>query len=183
MDAESSAVEIGVGTYYDPTMRFVTWIPQEKIIIGKFCSVAADVIICTGGNHRPELPSVWPFENLMLQKPNPTRTYKTTRDTTIGNDVWIGHGAFISGGSQIGSGAVIGARAVVFEDIPPYAVVVGNPAKIVRYRFSQKTIERMLRIAWWDWPLETIQARIEWFYKPIGEFVAGFDAGGAQGST
>ena len=180
--ANNPAVEMGIGTYHMENVRFVTWIPDEKIIIGNYCSIAADVTICSGGGHRPELASTWPFEGFLLKKRNPTRSYKTTRNTVIGNDVWVGHGAHVVGGCQVGDGVVIGARAVVFSDVPPYAIVIGNPAKIVRYRFSQTTIDRMLRIAWWNWPIETIRERMEWFFRPIDEFVDQFDPVKQEGS-
>jgi virginiamycin A acetyltransferase len=103
------------------------------------------------------------------------RTYQTTKNTTIGNDVWVGFRAMILGGVTIGDGAVIASGSVVFTEVPPYAIVAGNPAKIIRYRFSKEIVERLLRIAWWDWPDEKISENIEWFYKPINEFVAQFD--------
>lgn len=80
----------------------------------------------------------------------------TTRKVYIGNDVWIGHGAFIAPGVTIGNGAVIGAHAVITKDVPPYAIVVGNSARIVRYRFSPEVIERLQKLRWWDFTLESL---------------------------
>ena len=77
-------------------------------------------------------------------------------DTTIGNDVWIGRDAMIMPGVTVGDGAIIGARAVVAADVPPYAIVVGNPARLIRRRFSDEEIAQLLRIAWWNWPIEMI---------------------------
>jgi acetyltransferase-like isoleucine patch superfamily enzyme len=174
-------VEIGHRTYYSPEdVRFLTWVPGEKIIIGKYCSIAAGVTICAGGGHRTDTVSTYPFDNFFLGRENPTRTYKTTRDTVIGNDVWIGHGAHIGGGVRVGHGAVIASWAVVFSDVPDYAVVAGNPAQLVRYRFSRPVVRRLLRIAWWDWPEDTVRENVEWFYRPIGEFVERFDPGGGS---
>jgi len=107
-----------------------------------------------------------------------TRTYRTSRNTTIGNDVWIGFRSTVLGGAQIGDGAVVAAGSVVFSDVPPFAVVAGNPAQVVRYRFSRKTAERLQRIAWWNWPEEKVRENLEWFYKPVAEFVERFDSGG-----
>lgn len=80
---------------------------------------------------------------------------------TIGSDVWIGRDAVILGGVTIGDGAIVGAYSVVAKDVPPYAVVVGNPAQVIRYRFSAPSIAALLRIRWWDWPDETIAARAD----------------------
>jgi virginiamycin A acetyltransferase len=171
-------VEVGQRTYYDPKgVRFITWIPGERIVIGKYCSIANGVTIFSGGGHRTDSVSTYPFDNFFFGRKNPTRTYQTTGKTVVGNDVWIGYGAHISGGVQIGHGAVIGTRAAVFSDVPSYGIVVGNPARLVRYRFSRPLVERLLRIAWWDWPEDTVRENLEWFYRPIGEFVARFDPG------
>lgn len=89
---------------------------------------------------------------------------------TIGNDVWIGTGAILLDGITVGDGAIIGAYAVVAKDIEPYAVVVGNPAKVVRYRFYEDFIEKLLKIKWWDWDDEVIKARLEDF-KDIEVFI------------
>ena len=78
----------------------------------------------------------------------------------MGNDVWFGYDCIIRGGVRIGDGAIIGTRAVVTKDVPPYSMVAGNPAKIVKMRFDDKTIERLLRIAWWDWEIEKINRHL-----------------------
>jgi acetyltransferase-like isoleucine patch superfamily enzyme len=179
MDPRSSLpdyVEMGRHTYWDPNnIRLLTYVPGEKIVIGKYCSIAAGVTLCTGGNHATDTVSTWPFDNFWLDRPNPTRTYRTTRNTTVGHDVWLGYGAHVLGGARVGHGAVVAARAVVFADVPDYAVVAGNPAQVVRYRFSQPIVRRLLRIAWWDWPDEVVRANLEWFYRPVREFVEHFD--------
>src|SRR5206468_239888 len=119
-----------------------TYIPGEKIRIGKYCSLAYGVTVCAGGGHTTGTVSTWPFDNLLLGRENPTRTYQTTRDTEIGSDVWVGYQAHIAGGVRVGHGAVVGTRAVVFSDVPDYAVVAGNPARLVRYRFSAGVVRR-----------------------------------------
>ena len=82
-------------------------------------------------------------------------------NTVIGNDVWIGHEATIMPGVQIGDGAIVGSEAVVTADVPPYAIVGGNPARIIRYRFTPEVIQQLLTMAWWHWPLEQISRSLE----------------------
>ncbi len=180
MDSENTKLsapllEFGRGTYWGPNTRFLKYLYNEKIIIGSFCSIGDYVVIQSGGEHRTDLVSTWSFDEILFKKKDASRSYKHTRDTVIGHDVWIGYGACINSGVHIGTGAVIAAQAVVFSDVPPYAVVVGNPAKIVRYRFSQSSVDRMLKIAWWNWPQDDIESNLEWFYRPINEFLERFD--------
>jgi acetyltransferase-like isoleucine patch superfamily enzyme len=85
---------------------------------------------------------------------------------SIGHDVWIGHGATIVSGVKIGHGAVVGAQAVVAKNVPDYAVVVGNPAQVIKYRFESSAIEALLNINWWDWPDEKIYQYQEYFNDP-----------------
>ena len=177
MITQGGSVEIGEGTYYSQGhVGFLAYIPGETIRIGKYCSIAQAVQFVVGGNHRRDTVSTYPFENILFGMENPTRSYETTRDTEIGNDVWIGHGAHIGGGVRIGNGAVVSSRAVVFTDVPPYAVVVGNPARVMRHRFNPEVVAALQRIAWWDWPQEVIRERVDWFYKPVAEFIEEFDA-------
>jgi len=89
--------------------------------------------------------------------------------TVIGNDTWIGAQANILRGVSIGDGAVIGANALVLHDVPPYAIAVGSPAKVIKYRFDEKTIERLQGVRWWDWPIETIRAASEYLHGDLNE--------------
>ncbi len=169
-------VLVGRHTFFGSGARFLTYTAEERIRIGKYCSFAADVTIFTGGGHSTDTVSTFPFEHALFGTTNPTRSSRSTRDTVIGNDVWVGDGAVIAGGVCVGDGAVIGTRAVVFSDVPPYAIVAGNPATVLRHRFSRATIAALLRIAWWEWPEEEIERELEWFFRPIGDFVRRFDA-------
>jgi acetyltransferase-like isoleucine patch superfamily enzyme len=171
-DRQIGPTSIGRGTYWHPTTSFLTYTPSETITIGRYCSIAADVTICSGGEHHLSTVSTWPFDNFLRKLPNPTRTYRPIRDVVIGSDVWIGHGAHIAGGARIGHGAVIGARAVVTSDVPPYAIVVGNRSEIVRFRFSESDIAQLLKIAWWDWPPAKIVENVDLFYADVSEFIA-----------
>lgn len=94
----------------------------------------------------------------------------TEKPIHIGNDVWIGQGAILLDGVTIGDGAIIGAYTVIASDIPPYAVMIGNPAQVLRYRFDDRQIQELLKIKWWDWDDETIKARVEDF-KDIDIFI------------
>jgi chloramphenicol O-acetyltransferase type B len=133
-----------------------------ELIIGSFCSIASDVEIMLWADHRTDAISTFPFGILWQMG---TRNTYSKGDVKIGNDVWIGRGATIMSGVTIGHGAVIGAKAVVAKDVPPYAVVVGNPGKIVKYRFSKEKIKRLLKLKWWDWPDEKIRDNIDWMTK------------------
>jgi len=172
----ANQIDIGTGTYYnDKTVKFVVWYPEDRISIGKFCSIADHVTIISGGEHRTETVSTWPFTFFMFPELAQTMpTNRRTPPTTVENDVWIGYGAQISGGARIGSGAVIGAGSVVRSDVPPYAIVAGNPARIMRYRFSRDAIKALLRICWWDWPEDRIRANVEWFHRPVQDFIDEF---------
>lgn len=101
------------------------------------------------------------FEEWGLDVKDITSAWDNKGDIVIGNDVWIGYEAVIMAGVTIGDGAIIGARAVVTKDVPPYTIVGGVPAKQIRKRFSDETISELLKVKWWDWPIEKISHNIE----------------------
>jgi acetyltransferase-like isoleucine patch superfamily enzyme len=126
------------------------------------------------------LPRVAKEEEYIEKTPTTKRIMRENKycpDVVIGNDVWIGHGATILCGVHIGDGAVIGAYSLVAKDVPPYAVVAGCPIRLIRYRFTEKQIEALLRIKWWNWPIEKIlrfssvmnSTNIDWFIKKAEE--------------
>ncbi|MGB7240800.1 MAG: CatB-related O-acetyltransferase [Sulfitobacter sp.] len=130
----------------------------EKLVIGKFCQIADGVqFITSSANHRYDGISTFPFA-IFGGGPVPGRPSMPNAgpDTVIGNDVWIGQGARILPGAQLGDGVIVGAGAVVAGSIDPYSIVAGNPAKLRRKRFSSEVIQRLIRIGWWDWPIEKI---------------------------
>lgn len=140
-------------------------INQDKLIIGKFCSIACGAkFILNSANHALSSLSTYPFpiffEEWGLERKEITKAWDNKGGIVIGNDVWIGYEAVILAGVTIGDGVIVGARAVVTKDIPPYTIVGGVPAKPVRKRFAQETIENLLKIKWWDWPKEQIAAHI-----------------------
>jgi chloramphenicol O-acetyltransferase type B len=166
---------IGRHSYYPSDLSLRVWGPGENIIIGSFCSIAEEVTICSGGKHRTDFASTFPFEQVIFKRPGRDRVAQSTRDTVIGNDVWICAKSMILGGVHVGHGAVIAAGSVVYTRVPAYAVVGGNPATFMYSRFDSETVKGLLRIAWWDWTDEYIRDNLEWFYKPAAEFVAHFD--------
>ena len=137
----------------------------DKLIIGKFCAIAKDVqFIMNGANHKTSGFSTYPFYIFAngWEKAAPEAgdlPYKG--DTTIGHDVWIGFEATIMPGVNVGHGAIIASKSVVTGDVPPYAVVGGNPAKVIKSRFDDETIAQLLDIAWWDWSAQQITDNLE----------------------
>ena len=132
----------------------------DKLIIGKFCAIAKDVkFIMNGANHQVSGFSTYPFyifgNGWEKAAPNP-EDLPFKGNTCIGNDVWIGYNATIMPGVKIGHGAIVASQSVVTKDVPPYAVVGGNPATVIKLRFEQDVIDKLVTIAWWDWPIEKI---------------------------
>jgi virginiamycin A acetyltransferase len=131
-------------------------IHREKLIIGKFCSIACGTkFLFNCANHTLKSLSTYTFplfyEEWELEKSNITTAWDNKGDIVIGNDVWIGYEAVIMTGVHIGDGAIIAARAVVTKDVPPYPIVGGTPAKEIRKRFDTEMIHQLLKLKWWDW--------------------------------
>ena len=138
---------------------------QDKLKIGKFCSIACGAkFLFTSGNHTMKSLSTYPFpiffEEWGLDGKDICDAWDNKGDIVIGNDVWIGFEAVILSGVTIGDGAVIGSRAVVTKDVEPYTIVGGVPAKAIRKRFDEQTIEKLEKIGWWDWSEEQIRQNI-----------------------
>ena len=141
-------------------------INHDRLIIGKFCSIACgDKFIFNSANHKMKSLSTYPFplffEEWDLDKKDVADSWDNKGDIVIGNDVWIGYEAVIMSGVTIGDGAIIGTRAVVTKDVPPYTIVGGIPAKQIRKRYSDETIDTLLKIQWWNWSKEKIRENIE----------------------
>ena len=137
----------------------------DKLIIGKFCSIASGAVFLLGGNHghRHDWIASYPLDIIETDKrpgKKAFEAYQLKGDTVIGNDVWIGTEAMIMPGVHIGNGAVIGARALVTKNVDPYCIVGGNPAQLIKKRFCDNDIASLLEIKWWDWDLETIKENI-----------------------
>ncbi|WP_373227678.1 CatB-related O-acetyltransferase [Parabacteroides merdae] len=137
-------------------------IHQEKLIIGKFCSIACGTkFLFNCANHTLKSLSTYTFplfyEEWELEKSNITTAWDNKGDIVIGNDVWIGYEAVIMAGVHIGDGAIIAARAVVTKDVPPYTIVGGTPAKEIRKRFDAEIIQQLLLLKWWNWSTDKIR--------------------------
>lgn len=141
-------------------------INHDKLIIGKFCSIACGAkFLFNGANHTLKSLSTYPFPIFYEEWSHgiwADKSWDNKRDIKIGNDVWIGYDAIIMAGVTIGDGAIIATRAVVTKDVPPYTIVGGVPAKIIRKRFSDEVIEELLKQKWWDLPNEEILKRIKY---------------------
>jgi acetyltransferase-like isoleucine patch superfamily enzyme len=140
----------------------------KKLSIGKYCSIADQVTIILS-NHRTDLTTTYPFFALQSIWPEakvvgPDRVQSGF--TEIGSDIWIGFGATILPHVKIGHGAIIGARSVVTRDVPPYAVVAGSPARVIRMRYKKRVIDRLLAVAWWDWSDDDVAAAIPTLMQP-----------------
>lgn len=137
----------------------------DKLIIGKFCSIACGAkLLFTSANHKMSSLSTYPFpifyEEWGLDAKDICNAWDNKGNIIIGNDVWIGYEAVIMAGVTIGDGAIIGTRAVVTKDVPPYTIVGGVPAKHIRKRFDDATVERLIKLRWWDWEHEKIAQSI-----------------------
>ena len=140
-------------------------INHERLIIGKFCSIACGVkFLFNCANHTLKSLSTYTFplfyEDWGLEKSNVASAWDNKGDIVIGNDVWIGFEAVILAGVKIGDGAIIGTRAVVTKDVPPYSIVGGVPAKVIRKRYNPDIIEQLLSLRWWDWAKDRIKRNL-----------------------
>lgn len=140
-------------------------INQDQLIIGKFCSIACGAkFVFTSANHTLKSLSTYPFplfwEEYGLEQKAITQAWDKKGDIVIGNDVWIGYEAVIMSGIQIGNGAIIGTRAVVTKNVEPYTIVGGVPAKPIKKRFDDKTIEKLQSLCWWDWNKDQLREKL-----------------------
>lgn len=167
---DHSRIEVGEYSYAssfapveDWAAHLAPWLFEfspERLVIGRFCQIADGVrFVTSSANHRYDGFSSFPFAifggGAAAGRPSMP---EGGPDTVIGHDVWVGTGATILPGARIGSGTIVAAGAVVSGEIPPYSIVGGNPARIIRARFDAATVSRLLAIAWWNWPIERILA-------------------------
>ena len=150
------------GTYFDRNVNIISWSDQYHIHIGKYNSIGRDCNFFLHANHRPDwvtttsqlLGPVTPeIADMHMKMGHPS----CKGDIIIENDVWIGAKSTIMSGVKIHNGAIVGATATVTKDVPPYAIVAGNPARIIKYRFTEKQIDSLLKISWWNWTEDRIK--------------------------
>lgn len=136
---------------------------KVKLVIGKFCAIAAETRFIMTGDHKLDAISTYPFPIFLhgWESAYNISDLPVKGDIIVGNDVWFGYDTLIKGGVTIGDGAIIAAGAVVVKDVPPYSIVGGNPAKVLKMRFDDKTIARLLQIAWWNWDIEKINKNLK----------------------
>lgn len=161
---------VGDWTYYDDPVNVLNFIQNvlyhydfigDKLIIGNFCQIATAVKFIMGGaSHDLSGFSSFPFMMFHQYWPEIPFQHSKKKDTVIENDVWIGYDALIMPGITIGNGAIVGSRAVVTKDVEPYAIVAGNPARVIRKRFDDDTISMLLQLQWWNWPINKIRTHV-----------------------
>jgi len=135
---------------------------KVKLVIGKFCAIAAETRFIMTGDHKLDAISTYPFPIFGYGWEHAFNVYDlpVKGDIIVGNDVWFGYDSLIMNGVTIGHGSIVATRAVVVKDVPPYSIVAGNPAKVVKKRFDDATIDRLLHIAWWDWDIDKINRNL-----------------------
>lgn len=159
---EHGMLVVGRHSYTPPSYMRMLAGDTARVTIGNWCSLATDVEIMPGGNHRVDTVTTYPIQRRFgLAGIEQAGQPWSKGDVVIGNDVWIGRGAKILGGVTIGDGAVVAAWAVVTNSVPPYTVVAGVPARAIRRRFSEDIIESLLRIQWWDWDDAVVLERVD----------------------
>lgn len=158
-------VTVGKGTYGTITVQSLYVTPNEKLTIGNYVSIAPNVTFLLGVNHQIDTVTTFPFYSKLVERS--AKDALTKGPVVIEDEVWIGTGAMIFSGVRIGKGAIIAAGALVTKDVPPYAIVGGNPAKLIRYRFDREIIEILNPIHFVNFSEDWLQKNIDIIYKKI----------------
>lgn len=156
-----SPVSVGRFTYGFGNLAILQWGEGAALRVGAFCSLASNINIFLGGNHRTDWITTFPFGHIFQDQlgGEGIEGHPSTKgDVVIGNDVWIGQGATIMSGLTIGDGAVVSAFACVVKDVAPYTIVGGNPARQIKQRFDNEIVDLLLRLKWWELPNEDIKS-------------------------
>jgi acetyltransferase-like isoleucine patch superfamily enzyme len=152
-------VQVGMFTYGLQNIEIAYHEDCPTLSIGRFCSIAGNVRIFLGAYHRSDWVSTFPFLSSydpIFPQHKREGFPKSNGPVVIGNDVWIGHGVTIMSGIRIGDGAILAAGTHVVQDVEPYAIVGGNPGRVVKFRFDLEIRNELLRLKWWNWPLQKI---------------------------
>ena len=157
---------VGTGTYGTEHIRILDWNQGTNLIIGNYCSIANPVTVLLGGNHNMNRVTTFPFGIVNGLGTMPETDGYSNGNVTIGNDVWIGHNATIMSGVTIGDGSIVAACSVVTKNVPPYTIVGGNPCKVIKQRFSNDQIDKLLQIKWWYWNFDKIKTFAELLLNP-----------------
>lgn len=182
LDARADLADYDIGRYSWGHLTVSSRGPGTTLEVGQFCSFAYGTHIVLGGEHRADyvstyrFPAYAPFNETHRHLADATSVSKG--GVVVGNDVWLGHQTLVLSGVTIGDGAIVGAGSVVRHDIPPYAIVAGNPARVAGFRFPPEQIEALLRIKWWDWPIDRISLHLDTILSDdIAEFIEAAEAG------
>ena len=146
---------IGHGSYCD-NLSVSDWDEGTTLNIGSYCSISSNVQIFLGGHHRTDWVSTYPFPAFVPTAKHIKDYGGTNGDVIIGSDVWICANVTILSGVTVGHGAVLAGSSVVTRDVAPYSVVAGNPARHIKYRFSDEIVQKFLEVKWWNWPVEEV---------------------------
>jgi acetyltransferase-like isoleucine patch superfamily enzyme len=156
-DQHYPGMDYKAGEYSYGTPHVLEWGEGKKLHVGKYCSIGPETVIYLGGNHRSDWVTTFPFTVLDPVAAGIRGHPQSRGDVVIGHDVWMGRASSILSGVKVGHGACIAAHAVVTKDVPPYAIVAGNPAVVVKYRFSEHQIKKLIQTCWWDLPIAKIR--------------------------
>jgi acetyltransferase-like isoleucine patch superfamily enzyme len=165
------------GTYFDRNVNIISWSDKYHIHLGKYNSIGRDCNFFLHANHRVDWittssqlwgPVTPEIADMHMKMGHPD----CKGDIIVENDVWIGAKSTIMSGVKIHNGSIVGSNSVVTKDVPPYSIVVGNPARVVKLRFNEKQIESMLKIAWWNWTEDRIKTEAMTLWSDnIDEFI------------
>ena len=149
--------DMDVGDFTYGNLNVIQFGEGAKVHVGKFCSIAENVTVMLGGNHRTDWATTYPFNALLPKNYGDIKGHPSTNgDVWIGNDVWIGRDVKILSGVCIGDGAVLATGSIVTRDVYPYSMVAGVPARFVKNRFPVEYVSLLVEMKWWDWNLEHI---------------------------
>jgi acetyltransferase-like isoleucine patch superfamily enzyme len=173
----NNRITVGEYTYGANNIILGSWGGDENITvsIGKYCSIADDVTILISGEHQTNWITTYPFHAFNGKYKEHIKGNKSSKgNITIGSDVWICVGVKILSGITIGDGAILGAYSIITKNVPPYAIVGGNPAQIIRHRFGEENIKKLLEIKWWDKEPEEIDKLMPYLLSDnVEEFIKG----------